>query len=765
MNLLRRLIGASRSISVTVALLTLVGGFFFALIISGVSYWTEKKDDSEEMQETAQRTSDSLTYIAEVLLNKGDLDSVQRVVENTATNKGVLFIAIVDADLKALASSQRDMLGRPISDYKNDPEIPVEFRRVIGHEKPEFAHRPGQGRFEVTAPITFSTPSHPAPLSVGAVYVSFSDDPLIWNPQQNFWGHFKLTLGLTAFAMLVFYGALRKGVTNPLRRLTYDSQRLGAGEWGVQTSVTSSNEIGQLAETFNAMSVSLAEQRRALQASEERYLRIFHTSPLGLIVSDPAGSILDVNAEFTRLTGKEPSRWIGKQMADLPLLKAAQLQTEVQNLLEQGVPVKRWKVPVSLPEKESPDFFNITGFPLFDAEGKMMGTILSIEDITSEQVMEAQLIQSQKMESLGVLAGGLAHDFNNILTGVLGYASLLKMRLSLDDPNYAAAEVIEKSSMRAKGLIQQLMGFARRTPSTRSVVDVNSLISEIVLLIGKSVGQGVSVQVDLDPAAPKIKADAGQIHQALMNLGLNARDALPPGGGSITLKTKIRLLPSRLGNNATEPWVAITIQDSGSGISSVNLPRIFEPFFTTKGVGQGTGLGLSVTYGIVKEYGGELTVQSEVGKGSLFTLLFPGTSAPLPTKEKAATAAAPGKRELLLLVDDEITLRELGRTILEAKNFEVLTAESGEEALDLYRRYGAKISLVILDLRMPGIGGWKTAEELRKMAPELKILITTGYRGAEGSEQALENFPRILKPYRAQEFLGAIEKALLGEVV
>jgi|GEM_PF-6470564 len=753
----------SPSVSAKVALLTLVGGILFALIIAGSSYWMQRRDDIRDLQTRAQQTSDQLSYIAEVLLNKGDPNSVQRIVENITTDRGIFFIAIVDANLKVLASSQHDLLGVSISEYRENPDLFNEFQRVVTYGKTEFIHHPDRGHFEIVAPITLSNPSRTRPFVSGAVTVAFKDDPLVWNPQENFWKHFQLALAMTTVAIAILYGLLRRWVTAPLERLTQVSERLGSGELGIQIPVPSSNEIGKLTETFNSMSASLAAQRRALQASEERYLRIFHSSPLCLVVVDSTGTIVDVNATFLAemAAGSDRGAWIGKSVLEVPFIKAGNLSEEVRRLLESASPVERWKVAASFPGRRHRSFFNFTGIPLFDSEQKMSGAVFAAKDITTEQTLEAQLVQSQKMESLGVLAGGVAHDFNNILTGILGYASLLKMQKSLDDPDLPAVEVIEKSGLRARALVQQLMGFARRTGAVQVPVAVNTLISEVVPLLEKGVGHGVMIRTELDPTSPKIMADSGQIHQALMNLCINAKDALPPQGGTIWLKTRTQKLPSRANPDQTEEWVEVSIEDTGSGIPPEILPRIFDPFFTTKEVGKGTGLGLSVTYGIVKEHGGELSVHSEVGKGSTFTLLFPKTKEASDGKEiTKQEVALHGEARKILLVDDEKSLLELGRKVLEERFFQVITAGTGEEAIEIYQKQGEQIRLVILDLLMPGLGGWQTYARLREINPKVKVLFTSGYGGTKEIEENLGKQAYLKKPYRIQELLMAIQKTL-----
>jgi signal transduction histidine kinase/HAMP domain-containing protein len=441
-----------------------------------------------------------------------------------------------------------------------------------------------------------------------------------------FWSYLKLSLILTAFAMAILYWILRKVVTRPLRQLIQASERLGGGELGVQVPETSSYEIGRLTGAFNQMSVSLASQQSALKTSEERYLQIFHFFPLPLILMDNRGQMINVNSVYFSQAKKNPyylKEWEGKSVLDLPLIQKGKIQPEIHQLLEQGDSFKLSKISISLNETLSPGIFNISGIPLFDTPARLNAAILEIEDITLQQNLENQLIQSQKMESLEILSGGIAHDFNNILTGILGYSQLLREQLPPDDFNQKALKAIEKSSLRARDLIQQMIGFARWHPLAKSRVEVNSLVAGIVALVQKTLDREIQIQAVLVKEPCFILVDADQLHQALLNLCINARDAIQTEGGKILLKTERKTIEEGLsGESGEKEFVDIIVQDNGIGMESDVLAHIFEPFYTTKEVGKGSGLGLSVTYGIVKANDGEINVHSEPGKETTFTLRF-----------------------------------------------------------------------------------------------------------------------------------------------
>jgi len=410
----------------------------------------------------------------------------------------------------------------------------------------------------------------------------------------------------------------------------------------------------------------------------------------------------------------------------------------------------------------------ISSVPVIEGD-RYKGSFAMVTDITDKKRMETKLLHQQKMESIGTMAGGIAHDFNNILTGVLGYASLLKHRLQEEPETQRFVEIIESSSLRAADLVRQLLAFSRGTqPEDLQVVYPNRVIRETARLLESSVGKDVVLELDLNPHIPPIAANATQVQQAILNLCLNARDAMP-NGGKISISTaEVDLdgdLAAAYQDLAAEPgkYICIRVADDGSGIPEENLDKIFDPFFTTKEVGKGSGLGLAMVYGIVQNARGYVQVQSEEEKGTEFNLFFRVASG----KEQEPTLGQlkPGLEgnETILLVDDEPMVRDLGTEILRGYGYQVVEAADGVEALEIFNHKRAEIDLVILDLLMPKLSGKETLERLRQLDSTLKILICSGYGTREPESQLLagdRQTPLVHKPFKPEELVYAVRKIL-----
>jgi signal transduction histidine kinase/FixJ family two-component response regulator len=410
----------------------------------------------------------------------------------------------------------------------------------------------------------------------------------------------------------------------------------------------------------------------------------------------------------------------------------------------------------------------ISSVPVVEGD-RYRGSFAMVTDITDKKRMETKLLHQQKMESIGTMAGGIAHDFNNILTGVLGYASLLKHRLQEEPETQRFVEIIETSSLRAADLVRQLLAFSRGTqPEDLQIVYPNRLIRETARLLESSVGKDVVLELDLDPHIPPIAANSTQVQQAILNLCLNSRDAMP-NGGKISISTAEVDLDGDLApayqDIAAEPgkYIRIRVADDGSGIAEENLDKIFDPFFTTKEVGKGSGLGLAMVYGIVQNARGYVQVLSEEKKGTEFNLYFRLASG--REQEPALSQLKPGLEgnETILLVDDEPMVRDLGTEILRGYGYQVIEASDGVEALEIFNHKRAEIDLVILDLLMPKLSGKETLERLRQLDSTLKILICSGYGSREPDSKLLDGdrqTPLVHKPFKPEELVYAVRKML-----
>jgi signal transduction histidine kinase len=366
---------------------------------------------------------------------------------------------------------------------------------------------------------------------------------------------------------------------------------------------------------------------------------------------------------------------------------------------------------------------------------------------------EEQLRQVQKIEAVGRLAAGVAHDFNNILTAITGHSELLLRQLDADDPRRRNAEQIEKAAYRAAGLTRQLLIFSRKQVIQPRVLNLNAVILNLKKMLCRLIGEDIEFCTLLDPAAGHIKADPGQIEQVIMNLAVNARDAMP-NGGKLTIMTANTTLDQNHLKNFPDmgagDYVMLAIADTGTGISEEVKAHLFEPFFTTKPSGKGTGLGLATCFGIVKQNTGHINVHSELGSGTTFKIYFPQVQSALesPRVRNLPTEAA-GGNETVLLVEDEPVVRELAVATLREKGYTVVEAVNGEEGLRLARQHDGKIDLVLADVVMPVMGGKEMADALRTSHPDTKVLFTSGYtEDALGHHGVLR--PGILflpKPY------------------
>jgi len=519
----------------------------------------------------------------------------------------------------------------------------------------------------------------------------------------------------------------------------------------------------------------ITERKRleeAILESRDNLNRILDQTPLAVTVLDAAGNLIDVNEAWLRLFGASARELvIGKlnvfhsEFIDGTGLTdgfAAVFKGETVDL--PAITVDPRNARPELPLDGVERTVHVRMFPVFERNGKLVNVVSMMEDVTERRLLEEQLIQSQKMESIGLLAGGIAHDFNNILGGILGYASFVKAQVPKEDKIYPHLETIERSALRAAELTSQLLGFARGGKYVVGPLQINDLVRETAELLRGTIETTIVMETGLDPSSPVIEADASQIQQVLMNLCVNARDAMP-GGGELTITTMrldmpdafLRSIPEGRGGS----FVRIEIADTGIGIDRSIRGKIFDPFFTTKEKGKGTGLGLATVYGIVKNHNGFINVESEMGEGTTFSVYIPAVDK-AAAKVVEIESRPRGGQETILVVDDEETIRLLVQDILEDLGYNVLSAGDGFEAVALYREKAGTIGLVILDMTMPGMGGRETFEKLKEMNPGVRAILSTGYSEDERARQMLAMGVKsfVQKPYRIDDLALAVRRIL-----
>ena len=406
------------------------------------------------------------------------------------------------------------------------------------------------------------------------------------------------------------------------------------------------------------------------------------------------------------------------------------------------------------------------GFPVYNDAREAYRFAGIAEDITERRTLEAQVRQATKMDAIGQLASGVAHDFNNLLTVILGFAELVTADATLASQHVRDLGEIVKAAQRATGLTKQLLAFSRQQVLNTAPLDVNVLITDMTGMLGRLIGAHIEVALVLAPDLPLVLADRGQLEQVVMNLMVNARDAMP-GGGSVTIETADVELENSSFHEETimhGPYVMIAITDTGTGMSKETQQHLFEPFFTTKETGKGTGLGLSTTYGIVKQSKGYIWVYSEVGRGTTFKVYLPRSNrdVPLPAGSAVVTAAVKMASETVLLVEDEAGVRRFSKRILENAGYRVLEAANGDAAEKLFGEHADSIDLVVTDVIMPGCGGPELLSRLHAQAPALKALYMSGYTEKSAAHKAGINrgFPFVQKPFTAAEFTQRVREAL-----
>jgi len=397
--------------------------------------------------------------------------------------------------------------------------------------------------------------------------------------------------------------------------------------------------------------------------------------------------------------------------------------------------------------------------PLYDSSGNLTGAIESITDITDRKQLEEQLRQSQKMEAIGILAGGVAHDFNNIVQAILGNAYLLKRR-KLDDPeDQVFLDEIVGLSNRAADLTKGLLAFSRKQFLSPQVIDLNVIVRGAINMLARLIGEDIVLQTDFSADPLMVLVDPGQIHQVLLNLATNARDTMPHGG-RLTITTELEVRPGDVQQNSEGRFAVISVRDTGFGIAEKDLAHIFEPFFTTKDVGKGTGLGLAVVYGIVKQHQGDVEVDTVDGKGTVFRVHLPISEERAAAEPAIASRPVAGGSETILLIEDDADVRRSTRRLLESSGYRVIEAYDGVEGLAQFSKHRDAIGLVLVDVIMPGLNGKEVYERLVQIDPGVRAIFVSGYPEDVLSKKQLDSIDYISKPIMPEEILAKIRAVM-----
>ena len=506
-----------------------------------------------------------------------------------------------------------------------------------------------------------------------------------------------------------------------------------------------------------------------LRETEERFRTMFESAPTATILFAVGGEVMAANRSALLLFGYEEDE---AKLAHFAAIRHPDDGDEGARLHRELVSGDRDSY-----RREAP-FLTLDGRTVWthlavalvrDADGKPDFTIAMAEDVTEHKQLEEQLRQSQKLEAIGRLAGGVAHDFNNMLTAIGGYTAFALEHAEDGSPLRADLDEIRKATDRATLLTRQLLAFSRKQVLTPELLNLNGIVVEMESMLRPLIGEDVVLTTQLDPALGPIEADPGQLHQVVMNLVVNARDAMPEGG-NLSIETANADV-EELGDGSIEPgrYVTLTVRDGGEGIDEETLGQIFEPFFTTKDSSKGTGLGLATVYGIVKQSGGYVEVESEVGVGSAFTIYLRRVDdgrqhrpAPEPVPIAAQIDSGPPEvAKRVLVVEDEEVVRGLVRQVLEGQGYVVLVAQDGQEAIEMAGQN--TIDVLLTDLSMPNVGGREVAERLREAQPGLKVVYMSGYV-EDGLTGALPPATTFLgKPFTFSDLTEAVQRVLTSQ--
>jgi two-component system, cell cycle sensor histidine kinase and response regulator CckA len=501
----------------------------------------------------------------------------------------------------------------------------------------------------------------------------------------------------------------------------------------------------------------------ALRRSERDLRSLIENAPYGIFRADMEGRFLDVNPALVKMLGYSlPAELLAtdpQRDVFLDPVQARQLKElgESQRSFE-GLEFE-WKR-----RDGSSVVVRLSGRPVVNREGNVVSFEVMAENVTERRALEEQLRHAQKMEAIGRLAGGVAHDFNNLLMVIIGYTELLRENLPKDGDQRGYADAVWNAGKKATLLTSQLLAFSRKQVISPRVLDLNAVLQEVDRMLPRLIGEDVQLSIVQGANLATVKADPGQMEQVIMNLCVNARDAMPRGG-KLTIETDTVKIDSdtarRIGASSPGTFVMLSVTDNGAGMDAQTQSRIFEPFFTTKEKGKGTGLGLATVYGIVKQSGGYITVESELGRGSRFDVYLPAIERSADSKTPIVATELPSRgSETVLLVEDEDAVRSLVREVLRGRGYQVLEAQKSAEALEICNTHPGPIDLLVTDVVLPQISGRALAQQLNPARPEMKVLYISGYTDDKMLQHGIPGAAFLQKPFSSDVLARTVRNML-----
>ncbi|MBC8412378.1 MAG: PAS domain S-box protein [Nitrospira sp.] len=585
-------------------------------------------------------------------------------------------------------------------------------------------------------------------------------------------------------ALAVFTAMIARNLSRPIVQMSRTARAIKDGDLSARVLVDTGDEVGILAETFNSMIQQIQDQNADLEqkvkdrttrldlanteliASEERFRAIFEQAAVGVAqIDSKTGTYCRVNRKYCEITGYSPEELQRISLAEITHQDNIEIDRRQMNDLLEGR-IREFSHEKQIAHKNSSVIWvNVTISPMWKAGADPDYHIEVLEDITAAKELEAQLLHAHKMEAVGQLAGGVAHEFNNILTAIINNIYLMQKKTDSDGPISGHIKSVMELSNNAARIAGELLTFSRKQKYAFSAISLNEIMQSSEKMLHHYIGADIDLQINFSDAALPVIADKPQIEQAIMNLATNARDAMPDGGTLCISTAQIEVDNAFAKANDLEKagiYAVLCVTDTGKGISEINKKKVFEPFYTTKAVGEGTGLGLPIIYGIIKQHMGCITLKSTEGKGTTFCIY-------LPIKEQADKEAASisqsaqkGNAETILLAEDDESVRKSITTILESYNYKVLAASNGLDAIKLFEENIEDVKLVILDIVMPVMKGEEALQTIQGMKPDIHFIFTSGYmpKFSDKTKSINADIPFIAKPIIPDKFLMMISKML-----
>jgi PAS domain S-box-containing protein len=686
-------------------------------------------------------------------LSFGDAKSAREVLSALQAKQNVINACIYNKDGRVFARYSRD----PAHSNFSPPPVQSQATAIVEHNLVLFQ------------PITLNGKS------IGTIFIEADLADL--NARLTTFLEIDFLVLLVSLAVAFLLSTrLQRVISGPIRELADTALSVSTQDnYSLRATKRGDDEIGLLFDQFNFMLDRIQQRDSALQEAQRELENrvaertsnlnaLIENNPLAILVLDSEQKVQLCNPAFEKLFQCVPKEDIGKSVVAL----FPNEQTLPEAKAASGAGSNETPVSLTTRRKRKDGSFVDVELHLvpLNVNGKVLGSLGIYQDVTERRVLERQLQMAQKMEAVGRLSGGIAHDFNNLLGVILGYIQVIKPKLGSGNSLYEYAEEIEKASRRAVALTRQLLAFSRQQVLEPVILNLNTLVTDMEKMLPRLIGEDIQLSLILDPAIGQVKADSGQIEQVVMNLAVNARDAMPDGG-KLTIQTANAELDVAFTRehpgSVPGPYVMLAVADTGTGMDAETQTQIFEPFFTTKGRDKGTGLGLATVYGVVKQSSGYIALESEKGKGALFKVYLPRIDQPVAAHcETNPEPLAVRGCETILLVEDSEPLRKLAHMLLRNNGYQVLIAADGAEAQRVAAQHSGPIHLLLTDVVMPGINGRVLSERLAPSHPTMKVLYMSGYTDSfiAGHGVLEEGIHLLHKPFTEKSLMHKVREVL-----